>query len=432
MRFKSALASLGILVCSPIAQAGAPQPFSDDLFLDWDGLRSELRGDGIDFRVGYISETATNVQGGDKELWRYADQWTFAATLDLQKLIGLDQAQFRITITDRNGRNLSADAHLDDLQQVQETYGNNETWYLTQFWYDQKYLGGKLDWKIGRLTEGEDFAAFSCEFMNFTFCGSAPGNIAGSYWYNWPVSQWATRVKVSVSGFGYVQLGAFEVNPSYLLTRYALDPGDPPGATGVLVPAEIGWLPTFGSGSDGSYKFGAWYNSSKAPDVVENTNGQPLAIAGGEPLMRHGEYGAYFNFLQHLTRPLTGASKQGVSVFLNGIYADRWTSTLDSQIAAGVLYTGPFTSRPEDETGFAVGRTHVNNRVSEVERLQNAVGRTSVGVQSAEYVGELFYKVQATPWLDLRPSIQYIHDPGGVAKNTNNNLIVGLRLSVNF
>jgi porin len=430
MRIPRALLSLGIVACGSVAQAGAPQPFSDDLFLDWNNLRNALHEAGIDFRLGYTSETATNVRGGDEELWRYADQWTFAATLDLKKLLGIDQAQFRIAITDRNGRNLRADAHLDDLQQVQEVYGNNETWYWTQFWYDPKYLDGKLDWKIGRLTGGEDFAAFSCEFLNFAFCGAAPGNIAGSYWYNWPVSQWATRVKLKTS-FGYFQLGAFEVNPSYLLTRFALDPGDPPGATGVLAPLEIGWLPTFGKGLDGSYKLGGWYNSSKAPDVVENTEGQPLAIEGGEPLMRHGEYGAYFNFLQRLTGPMTNDSKQGVKVFLNGVYGDRRTSTIDSQIAAGLLYAGPFASRPQDEVGLAIGRTHVNGRVADVERLENAVGRGPIGVRSAEYVGELFYKVQATGWLDLRPGIQFIHDPGGIAKNTDD-LVVGLRLSVNF
>jgi porin len=60
-----------------------------------------------------------------------------------------------------------------------------------------------------------------------------------------------------LTGFGYIQLGAFEVDPSYLLTRYALDIGSPPGATGVLVPFEVGWLPTFFSHLDGSYKFGA-------------------------------------------------------------------------------------------------------------------------------------------------------------------------------
>jgi porin len=117
--------------------------------------------------------------------------------------------------------------------------------------------------------------------------------------------------------------------------------------------------------------------------------------------------------------------------WLNGVYADRRTSTLDSQIAAGVLYAGFFASRPQDEVGLAIGRTQVNSRVADVERLENAVGRDPIGVQGSEYVGELFYKVQATGWLNLRPGIQYIHDPGGVVKNTDD-LVVGLRLSVNF
>ena len=208
------LAAAFIVWCGN-AHAGAAQPFSDDLFLDWDGIRSALYNDGIDFRLGYVSETATNVQGGPEELWRYTDQWTFAATFDLQKIFGLNQAQFKITITDRNGQNLSD--QLDTLQLVQEVYGRGQTWRWTQFFYDQKYLDGMVDWKVGRLTEGEDFAAFSCQFQNLTFCGAQPGNLVGSYWYNWPVSQWATRVKLAFAGFGYVQLGAFEVNPSYLL-----------------------------------------------------------------------------------------------------------------------------------------------------------------------------------------------------------------------
>jgi porin len=81
--------------------------------------------------------------------------------------------------------------------------------------------------------------------------------------------------------------------------------------------------------------------------------------------------------------------------------------------------------------GVAIGRTHVNSRVADVETLQNALGRGPVGVQNAEYVGELFYKVRGTGWLTLRPDIQYVHDPGGIAKNTDD-LIVGLRVSINF
>ena len=425
---KLAVLSAAFIVWCGNAHAGAAQPFSDDLFLDWDGIRSALYNDGVDFRLGYVSETATNVQGGPEELWRYTDQWTFAATFDLQKIFGLNQAQFKITVTDRNGQNLSA--KLDTLQLVQEVYGRGQTWRWTQFFYEQKYLDGMVDWKVGRLTEGEDFAAFSCQFQNLTFCGAPPGNLVGNYWYNWPVSQWATRVKISLTGFGYVQLGAFEVDPSYLLTRYALDIGSPPGATGVLVPFEVGWLPTFSSHLNGSYKFGAWYNSSNEPDVVDNTNGLPLAIAGGQPLMRHGAYGAYVNFQQRLSAP-EGAPKQGLSVFFNATYADRRTATLDNQFAAGLFYTGPFAARPEDEIGFALGRTHVNSRVTNVETSQNNLGLGPVGVQNSEWVSEIYYNVHAAPWLDLRPNIQYIRHPGGIDANTDD-VIAGLKLAINF
>lgn len=413
-----------------MALAGAPQTFSDDLSLDWTGLRNSLRAGGFDIRVGYISETASNVQGGDKSLWRYADQWTFAATLDLDKIAGLDQAQFKIVVTDRNGRSLSADAHLDDLQQVQEVYGNNETWYWTEFWYDQKFMDGTVDWKAGRLTGGEDFAAFSCEFLNLAFCGASPGNIAGNYWYSWPVSQWATRVKIKTS-FGNLLLGAFEVNPNFLLTKYALDPADPPGSSGVLVPTEVGWLPTFGRGRDGSFKFGAWYNSSKAPDVVENANRQPMAIEGGTPLMRRGEYGAYFNFLQSLIGRAAGNSPKDLRFFINGIYADRRTSFVDSQMAAGILYHAPFASRPADEVGLAVGRTHVNSRVAQAEASEGVAEQSLTGIQRVEHVNEIFYELRLSTWLSLRPDIQYIQDPGGSAGNADE-LVLGLRVSVNF
>lgn len=429
MTFKSICVSAAVaMTCTAAAWAGAPQPFSDDLSLDWEGIRSDWLDKGVDFRIGYVSETATNVQGGDRELTRYTDQITFSAAFDLEKLLGLEQAKFKIAITDRNGNNLSSDADLQSLQQVQELYGRDQTWRWTQFWYQQKYLDGMVDWKIGRITEGEDFAAFSCDFINLTFCGAPPGNIVGSYWYNWPVSQWATRVKVSLKGVGYVQIGAFDVNSDYLQNKYSMDLWRPGSASGVLVPLELGWLPAFGDGLKGSYKVGAWYNSSTAPDVVENTYGQPLAIDGGQPLIRHGQYGAYANFLQQLTAP---SDDRGLSVFFNATYADRRTATQDNQLAAGLLYKGPFASRPADELGFAIGRTHVNSRIADVETQLNTANPGSVGVQGSEYVGELFYGFHVTRWLDLRPSVQYVVQPGGVASNTND-VIVGLRVSANL
>src|ERR1700749_3133560 len=119
MKTRNTLLCLAALAAVNVAHAGAPQPFSEDLFLDWDGFRGALRQEGIDFRVGYVSETASNLQGGERHLVSYTDQWTFMGTLDLEQLFSVPSAILRITFTDRNGRSLSADAHLDSLQQVQ-------------------------------------------------------------------------------------------------------------------------------------------------------------------------------------------------------------------------------------------------------------------------------------------------------------------------
>jgi len=370
------------------------------------GFQERLRERGVDLHAGYISQAATNVQGGDRQMWRYADEWTFSASLDLEKLLGLDAALLQMTLTDRNGRNLSVDANLDSLQEVQGIYGRGQTWHWTQFFYGQKYLDGHLDWKIGRLFGGEDFASFPCEFMNLALCGPPPGNIAVNAWYNWPVSQWATRLRASFKGFGYVQLGVFEANPEYLLTRRGLDLGSPSSASGVLVPLEVAWQPVFDGRYAGSYKFGAWYNSRRATDV-------------GERRTHRGSHGAYVNFLQRLTPSATGDANRGVSGFLNATFVDRDTATLDSQIALGAFIAGPFASRPADQLGLAVGRTHANSRVAAVVR------------RKSEYVAEVFYRLQIVSWLDLRPTAQYVRNPGGLAQNEDD-VVLGLRISANL
>ena len=148
-------------------------------------------------------------------------------------------------------------------------YGRGQTARLTQFWYDQHYLNDFISLKAGRMPVGGDFAAFTCDFQNLTFCGANIGNLVGNYIFNWPISQWATRIKFNFNGFGYFQLGAYDQNQQYLGYTEALAPVFYKDSSGVLLPAEVAWLPTFSNGMlSGSYKFGAWYSSATRPDAV--------------------------------------------------------------------------------------------------------------------------------------------------------------------
>ena len=200
----------------PVAPTPVAEP-SPWLFGDWNGERTRLKDRGIDFQFGYTGEAAYNATGGIEEDAAYADQYVAGVTLDLEKLVGLSAAQFQATITQRTGRNLSDDAELGTLQQVQEVYRSGPDDPADAVLVSPGILPAELvDWKVGRMGVGEDFASFSCDFQNLTFCGSDPGNIVGDYIYNWPISQWGTRLKFKLENFGYVQAGVYDVNPEYL------------------------------------------------------------------------------------------------------------------------------------------------------------------------------------------------------------------------
>jgi porin len=438
---KLPLAVLATMLASSIAHAGDPDTNAADktatapvpwLFGDWGGYRTRLLQQGIDFQFGYTSEVAYNAQGGIKSEVANADQYLAGVTLNLDRLFGLHDSMFQISITERTGRNLSDDAELGTLQQVQEIFGRGQTFRLTQFFFDQKYFNELIDWKVGRAPFGGDFAAFDCDFENLTFCGAAPGNLVGNYIWNWPISQWMTRLKFNLTGFGYFEFAVFDDNPKYLGVQDELTPVFFPGSTGALIPVELGWLPTFGNGTlPGSYKIGAWYDTSNAPNVVDIA-GTVAATNPGVPVVSsQGRYGGYINFEQQVTRNGTSNSRGGLSLFLNAVFADAHTSTLDRQIAGGLLYTGPLSWRPDDDVAFAVGTTHVNNRVASAEALENVLGLGPVAVQQSEYEFELYYTIRPFSGFLVRPNLQYVLYPGGANQNTNV-IVFGLKTVANF
>lgn len=395
------------------------------LLSDWDGARTRLRSAGVDFQFGYVGEIAGNAAGGLRRQASYADQWAVGATLDLGRLGVVKDGTVQVTFTDRNGSNLSEDAGLGTLQEVQEIYGRGQTARLTRFWYNQKFADGRVEWKIGRMPFSEDFAAFSCDFQNLTFCGTPAGNILTNYIYNWPISQWATRLKFNLAGVGYFQFAAFDQNPKYLGLQNALLPVFFAGSTGVLIPAEFAWLPKFGE-LQGSYKFGGWYDTSPAADAV------PMVSSSTAFQQASGRYGAYVNFLQQITH--TGSPNArggGLALFLNATVGDRRTAVIDAQFAGGMIYTGPLAARPNDDIGLAVGKTHVNSRVAWFEASQYWAGSGPAPARSSEYAVEAYYTWRPRSGLEIRPNIQYVIGEGGVAQ-TSAALVFGLKTVANF
>ena len=405
---------------------------------DWGGVRTGWLDKGIDVQLSYTGEMAANAHGGyDKDhTARWTEQYGLGLNADLQKLLGWEHSQFQLTITERDGRNLTndriADPRVGGYSSSQEVYGRGQTWHLTQLWLNQTLLDERLEVKLGRMTVGEDFASFSCDFQNLSFCGAQPGNVVGDYWVNWPTSQWAARIKYHTSDNSYLQLGAYQVNPTFINDRYARrsgwKPNNPGGTTGALIPLEAGWQPAW-RGLPGSWKVGAWYNTSEGEDLYLDLNRNPRGVTGLAPLQRNGRFGGYLSLQQQVTGRAGG---RGATVFLNFTQADRHTSRLDRQLALGVQYQGPFEGRPLDSAGLAIGATHNNGRFADFAG-QNDVrtGQDTIAGSGYELVGEVYYAWNPVPSVSLRPNLQLIRHPGGTSRN-GNAVVIGLKTIIAF
>ena len=404
---------------SPANEQGDTQrPPPPGLAGEWFGLKPFFADRGIGLTGRYTSEGAWNPAGGERHDIEETGQFDLGLLLDMRKVAGIDGI-FQATITYRRGHLLDQRAGLNTLQQTQEVYGRSQTWRLTQFWYEERILHGSVDMKVGRTAPGEDFAAFSCSFQNLSFCGSQPGNVVGSYWYNWPVSQWGGRFRLN-RGKAYVQFAVYEENPRNLDKTFTI--GHFSGATGALIPFEVGVVRGGTQGGPvGSYKVGGWVSTANSGDVLLDVNHAPKILTNLPALERSSAHGVWLNAQQQLSGHSEGGkTSSGLTIFANVTLADRHTSYLDNQIAVGLFEKGLFPWFTEDVLGVGLASTHVNSRVARSERLAGEA------TQSSEYAAEIYYGFHPESWLELRPNVQLIHHAGGYGQ-AHDICVVGLK-----
>ncbi len=433
-------------VVGAMALAGSAQAadaFSADspwMTGDWGGTRTELLDKGYDFSLEYVGEAASNLDGGynDNTTARYSDQFAFGLKVDLQKAFGWHDAEFKLAITERSGRNISndriGDPRAGTLSSSQEVWGRGQTWRLTQMWIKQKYFDGALDLKFGRYGPGEDFASFPCDFQNLTLCGAQTANYVNT-WYNWPVSQWGGRVKYNLTPEVYAQVGVFEQNPSNLEIGNGFKLSGS-GTKGALIPVELVWTPKVNA-LPGEYRVGYYYSTPKADDVFEGADGRPQPVSGGDFKTHGSKHGFWVAGQQQLTTH-NGDASRGLSVFATVTIHDKDTNYIDNFQNLGLVYKGPFDSRPKDDIGIGVARIHVNDDAQDRRRLVNQLSGISdydnpgfLPVQDTEYNSEIYYGFHVTNWLTVRPNLQYIRHPGGVDK-VDDALVAGLKIQSKF
>ena len=407
---------LGSLLLGAILPA-----YGSTLTGDWGGLRHQLDEQGIKFTGDYSGETAYNAHGGQHRSARYSQNIKLGVQLDLGKLYGLHNGdKIQLTINDRRGNSASEDLVGNRLP-IQENYGGLYT-RLTELSYERTLFTPALNLKLGYMAMGNDLGGLDsgilCNFMNAGFCGHPLNMSGGSGWTNYPNAHLGARVKYDFSPAWQLRVAAFNVDPQSNGNSSRAWHVGPKHTTGTVVPIELVYK--HASELPGEYKLGYYYDSSNVQRI-------------GSDKHVSGRGGHYLLIDQALWNSQTS---EGRTLHAFGQYsaASKAASPFSRWYGAGLVLYKPFAGRPRDTVALGYGRAVPNPRSRDVlQQAAEASDNAFPNLDSAEQLLELSYGYQATPWLILRPDVQYIIEPGAFSgEKIDNALILGLQVKATF
>lgn len=407
---------LGSLLLGAILPA-----YGSTLTGDWGGLRHQLDEQGIKFTGDYSGETAYNAHGGQHRSARYSQNIKLGVQLDLGKLYGLHNGdKIQLTVNDRRGNSASEDLVGNRLP-IQENYGGLYT-RLTELSYERTLFTPALNLKLGYMAMGNDLGGLDsgilCNFMNAGFCGHPLNMSGGSGWTNYPNAHLGARVKYDFSPAWQLRVAAFNVDPQSNGNSSRAWHVGPKHTTGTVVPIELVYK--HASELPGEYKLGYYYDSSNVQRI-------------GSDKHVSGRGGHYLLIDQALWNSQTS---EGRTLHAFGQYsaASKAASPFSRWYGAGLVLYKPFAGRPRDTVALGYGRAVPNPRSRDVlQQAAEASDNAFPNLDSAEQLLELSYGYQATPWLILRPDVQYIIEPGAFSgEKIDNALIMGLQVKATF
>ncbi len=441
---------------APAADAGAqdaakPTGFweRDSLTGDWGGVRSSLEDAGVKLGAIETSEGLADLAGGAKTGAVYEGRTELDLDLDLEKLVGWDDAVIHVNAWQIHGRGLSG----NDTKNLLTISGNeaDRGFLLSDLYLDQTMWGGLVSLRIGQLASDDEFIVSKVAglFINSTFgYPGLPSLDQPSGGPDYPFATPAVRLKLAPTDQLTLLFAAFNGDPAGPGTG---DPQlrDPSGTAfrlsdGVLGFFEAQYAVNQGKDATGlpaTYKLGVWLHSGRFDDLHFDRNGLSLADprSSGQPRLHDGDWSVYGIVDQMLWRK-PDTDDQGLSAFVRLMGAPSDRNLVDFYADGGFSFKGPFDGRGDDLVGLAVAYSRISADASRLDadlRLSHP-GRP---VRDNESVVELTYTAQVAPWWQLQPDLQYVVHPGGhaplptdptEARAMGNATVLGLRTTITF
>lgn len=408
----------------------------DTLTGDWGGFRGWLGDRGVDLEVTYTGDIISNLSGGRRTGTDYLDNLDLTLTWHTQELLDFDAGTFFVYGLSNRGGNPSA--LVGDAQGV-DNIAAPSTAKLYEAWWQRILFDDDLSLLAGLYDLSSEFDVIESAAL-FVHSSFGTGPDLGLSGVNGPSIFPTTSLGVRLR----MVLGSSFVWQAVVLDGVPGDPNDSKGTQirfhkdeGLLIASEaaILWyeseaeeVPTMrsrrrrvGRGwGDLPYvlklALGAWGYTAKQPLLASPDPDEPVKAHGHPGLYVLADYDA------SAWSPLDSGS---MALFARAGVADGDIGRFAGYVGGGIVFTGPFPSRAEDEFGFAVAAARNG------QGFERSTKNDGMKTKDFEIALEWTYRLQLTPWLALQPDLQYVIHPGGIA-GRNPAVVGGLRYEVQF
>ena len=373
---------------------------------DWMGARTKLEESGVKISLCFNDQFMTVVDGGlDTNGWgKNSASFDAVFAFDLEKLGLIPDAEFLLHAHGDYGS--SVNRLTGALNQVNDDADGYNGIYIGQCWYRQHFWDRKIALRIGFLDfqtviERNKYAnSEDKQFMHFALDNNplVPLNVG-----------LGVALTVTPCDFYSFKIGASDGQAVFFKPGFSTAFHDDAIYWGYM---EHGFHFKFDSprgALPGSYRIGSVYDPRPRPLFPKRNRATKTDT---------GDYGVYFGFDQMLYRE-SDQDEQGLGLFGRFAYRHSDRNRIYRFWSGGLSYTGLIPNRDKDVMGLAF-ITQESSKTFRDRLLPDA---------NTESVYEFYYKIQATGWLTIAPTFQYIDNPGAT-DSVGHATIAGIRFRV--
>ena len=407
--------SAGAVENSPDAVADSQPDYSDTLTGDWGGRRGSMSAHGYDWEIVYKLDLLSKMSKPNRKTYGL-DNLDIKLSLDGEKIAGLKGTSGLLYILSNHGSKpaLMGDRLPHGLDNIETPYNANTT-KLYQAWIQQTFLDERLSALAGLYDLNSEFYVTESSgiFIHPTFgigAEMAGTGINGPSVF--PTASFAIRAKAETAGY-YLQAVTLDGVPgdpdNHHGTHVQFNKGD--GALNVIEAAVP--LSTAENAHDNKLALGVWRYTARFDDLLDvDINGNPVkSISRG-----------YYAMMEKVLRYQPGSNEGSIGSFVRAGKTEGNTSQFDMSWSAGLVFSGLFAGRDQDQLGIAFAQERNGAKYRAVPGNSPVIFEKSF---------ELTYRYQAMPGLVLQPIAQYLlnhsYDPA-----QDKSWWLGMRIEASF